>query len=104
MTPASVYAVSYDEQTSTLRLSGELDELVADQLRDDIARHSAGHTRSITLDLTDVTFLPSVAIGIVAGSQGRARSHGCELVLRAAQGSVASRVLTLVAFDHDTSA
>ena len=52
------------------------------------------------IDLTDVTFMPSPAIGVLATSQDKARRNGADLTLVAAPGSMAARLLTICAIDH----
>jgi anti-anti-sigma regulatory factor len=57
-------------------------------------------TTDLTIDLADVTFLPSPAIGVLATSQAGARSNGAVITFVAPAGSVSARLLTICALDY----
>jgi len=57
-------------------------------------------TSDLAIDLTDVTFLPSPAIGVLATSQADARSHGAPITFVAPAGPVSARLLTICALDY----
>lgn len=80
--------------------TGAVDEDAGNVLRDALADASADYTRSITLDLTEVTFLPSSAVAVLARAQRRLASGDGELALVAKRGSIAQRVLEVCAFEH----
>ncbi|HCB03883.1 MAG TPA: STAS domain-containing protein [Nocardioides sp.] len=89
-----------DEARGLLTLHGELDEPATVELRDTIGKTSADLTSSLAIDLADVTFLPSPAIGVLATAQASARRNGADVILVAPEGTVAQRLLTICALDH----
>ncbi len=96
----SPFAVNFDETSSVLTVSGEIDdEFRAQELRDAIAERSGGFTKRLVVDLSDVTYLPSVAVGVLAKAQ-RQFDDESQLELVAAQGSIAQRVLVVCALPH----
>ncbi|HEY1134813.1 MAG TPA: STAS domain-containing protein [Nocardioides sp.] len=66
-----------------------------DRLDVEVTAASLGFSRSITLDLTDVDFLPTLAVGTLIALVRRAERSGVAVVLTAAPGSLAHRVLTV---------
>lgn len=94
---------TFDDSTAVLTLRGDIDEDAGVALREDIAASTQGYTRSIAIDLTQVDYFPSLAVGVIARALSRAREGGIELVLRAAPGSVAQRVLTVCGLEHQTA-
>jgi anti-anti-sigma factor len=94
---------TFDEATAVLTLRGEIDETAGVALRENIATATQNYTRSIAIDLTEVDFFPSLAVGVIARALARAREAGIELVLRAAPGTVAQRVLTVCGLEHQTA-
>jgi anti-anti-sigma factor len=91
--PGDSFHYGADEATGDLVLTGDLDEPTTLELRELIRQATSGLQRDLTLDLTGVTFLPSIAVGVLATSQVEARGNGAALVLVAADGSIAQRVL-----------
>ena len=83
-----------------LALHGELDEPASTQLRETIMKATVELTSDLAIDLTDVTFRPSPAIGVLATSQADARSHGATITFVAPAGSVSARLLTICALDY----
>ena len=96
--PPFTYAL--DEERGLLALHGELDEPASTQLRETIMKATVELTSDLAIDLTDVTFLPSPAIGVLATSQADARSHGATITFVAPAGSVSARLLTICALDY----
>jgi anti-anti-sigma factor len=95
------YAISGDARTLTLR--GELDEAAAVELRDLLNPITADLVGELRVDLTDVDFLPSAAVGVLASAQsGAARGNG-SIAFVAASGSTAQRVLTICGLPHDAA-
>lgn len=72
---------------------------VADQgtflLRNALREHSQDFARGLVVDLSEVDYLPSVGVGVLAKAMGQARQHDETISLVAAQGSVAHRVLSV---------
>lgn len=89
-----------DEDRGLLTVHGDLDERATVELRDTIAKTTAELTSSLAIDLADVTFMPSPAIGVLATSQAKARRNGADIVLVAPAGTVAQRLLAICALDH----
>jgi len=65
-----------------LSVAGEADLATAPQLRDAVTRAALEHAgRRLVVDLDGVTFLDSVAIGILLGGARRLRAAGGDLTL-----------------------
>ncbi|MDX6374621.1 MAG: hypothetical protein QOD98_3609 [Nocardioidaceae bacterium] len=94
------FTYELDEQRRLLVLHGELDEPASNELRETILKATDELTSDLAIDLADVTFLPSPAIGVLATSKADAHSHGATLTFVAPAGSVAARLLTICALDH----
>ena len=86
MTSPSVHATTSTRSASVLALHGELDEPASTELRETIMKATIELTSDLTIDLADVTFLPSPAIGVLATSQAGARSNGADDHLRGTRG------------------
>jgi anti-anti-sigma factor len=94
------FTYDLDEERGLLTLHGELDELASAELRETIMKTTKELTSDLAIDLADVTFLPSPAIGVLATSEANARSHGATITFVAPAGSVAARLLTICALEH----
>jgi anti-anti-sigma factor len=99
MTPRP-FTYELSEAGQTLPLHGELDVLTSAALRDLLSAITADLVGELTVDLTDVDFLPSVAVGVLAGAQGAAINRGASLAFVAAKGTIAQRVLTVCSIAH----
>lgn len=93
------YAVSYDAATNVLAVSGSVDELEGPTFRGDLDSHSGGYSRDLTLDLSDVEFFPSLAVGVLVVALRTMRENGAELTVLAREGSIVARVLTVCRLD-----
>ena len=87
------FVASYDESTGTLSLSGIVDELSIDEMKDAITTASADLTASVVVDLSDVDFLPSIGLGVLAATMRRCRAKGGEVRLATRAGTLSQRVL-----------
>ena len=67
-------------------LHGELDEPASTELRATITKATKELTSGLAIDLADVSFLPSPAIGVLATAQEDARSHGATITFVAPRG------------------
>ena len=67
---------TFDEATAVLTLRGEIDESAGVALRENIATTTQNYTRSIAIDLTEVDYFPSLAVGVIARALARARRGG----------------------------
>jgi anti-anti-sigma factor len=72
------FSVANGGRTTVLTASGELDLGVRDDLREVLAG-LAGH---VTVDLTEVTFVDSSAIGVFVGAHKRLSGAGGDLRFR----------------------
>ena len=68
--------VAEDGDVLVLLAGGELDYAAAPQLRTAIGGHSAGAGRRVVLDLSQVTFIDSTAIGVIVGGLTNLREAG----------------------------
>jgi anti-anti-sigma factor len=85
----------------TLTLHGEVDESGSVELRDLLRAITDDLVGELRIDLADVDFLPSVAIGVLAAAQGAAAKRGASITFVAAKGSIAQRVLTICGLPHE---
>lgn len=96
----SPFSLVFDEASDVLTVTGELDEISSAALRDAVQEHTRDYASSIVIDLSDVDYLPSVAIGVLAVSLQSAAAHGQSVELVAVEGSIAQRVLQVCAMPH----
>jgi anti-anti-sigma factor len=89
-----------DQDRGVLTLRGELDEVASVELRDILTKVTDDLSTDLAIDLTNVSFMPSPAIGVLASSREKARRNGATIVLVAPAGSLAARLLTICALDH----
>ncbi|QWC84699.1 STAS domain-containing protein [Nocardioidaceae bacterium] len=90
-----------DGDTLVLHGSVEYDAVI--ELRNLIAEHSEDHSKDLTIDLSDVDYFPSVAVGVIAKALAAAHEKGTTLDLVAKPGSVPQRVLTICAIPFKES-
>jgi anti-anti-sigma factor len=94
------FSAAYEPGTSTLTVGGAVDELAAPTFRDDLAAALAAGPGPVVVDLTEVDYLPSVAVSVLVAAL--AAKGGGAPVLRAARGTIAQRVLELCGLPHRT--
>ena len=82
----SPFAHDLDAERGLLALHGELDEAASTELRATIMKATKELTSDLAIDLADVTFLPSPAIGVLAASQADASRHGATITFVAPAG------------------
>ena len=92
-----------DDDRRVLVAHGDLDEGATVELRTLVSGVTDQLTTGLTIDLTDVDFLPSSAIGVLATAQTGARRNGATITFVAADGSVSQRVLTVCGLDYAES-
>ena len=80
----------------TLVLVGDVDLAAAPELRR--ALRSVAAESAMTVDLTAVTFIDSVGVGLLLGGARRSRDAGGELTVRVTDGRIHA---TLIAFGVD---
>lgn len=93
----------YDADDRTLLVGGFVDEMSGLALRDAIAKRSQDFTEPLVVDLSDVDFLPSLGVGILAVAMKKAGEQGTSIELTAQQGSVAQQVLNICGLPYRAS-
>lgn len=93
------YEVAYDATANVLAVAGSVDELEGPTFRADLEKYSDGHSSDLTLDLSDVEFFPSLAVGVLVVALRTMRDNGAELTILAREGSIVARVLTVCRLD-----
>jgi anti-anti-sigma factor len=94
------FTCAYEPESATLVVGGVVDETSSDILREAVREYSRDYTEDLTVDLGAVAYLPSIGIGVLAVAVRRARDNGRTLQLRAVEGSLADRILTLGGLPH----
>ena len=89
-----------DDNRGVLTLHGELDEVATVELRELLTKVTDEFTADLAIDLADVSFMPSVAIGVLASSREKARRNSATILLVAPAGTLTARLLTICALDH----
>jgi anti-anti-sigma factor len=94
--------------TVVLAVRGDVDLHVARELEDSLAETVDEGGSRVVLDLSHVTFVDSMGLGVMLGSMKRLRAHGGELHLVVA-GPELRRILEITRLDrilplHDTRA
>ncbi|MDF9714689.1 STAS domain-containing protein [Nocardioides sp. ChNu-153] len=90
------FASTFDAATSTVTIVGGVyDFRDVEKLDAAIMSASDDLRSSITLDLSAAQFFPSLGIGTLVALRRRARAHGTQIRVVAAEGSIAHRVLTV---------
>lgn len=83
------------QDSITVRVEGEVDVSNAGELRAELDRALASDARTITIDLSQTSYIDSTGIGVLVGTAHRAADKGAELVVSKPQHNVA-RVLSLL--------
>lgn len=94
------YASSYDAAENTLVVVGSVDELAGPTFREDLDEHTGQHTKPLTVDLSEVEFFPSLAVGVLAVAMRKSREAGVDLEVQARAGGIVARVLTICALPY----
>jgi anti-anti-sigma factor len=103
VTSPGAFAVALDESAGVLAVEGEVDEPAATALRDTLAEATDQYAQGLTVDLSEVLYLPSAAIGVLVVAQQKVRAAGGQLELRAREGTIAQRVLAVCGLPYRTS-
>jgi anti-sigma B factor antagonist len=85
--------------TVVLAVKGELDLYVAGELKDRMAEATDAGTKMLVLDLSDVTFVDSMGLGVLVGGMKRLRAAGGELHLVVSAPEV-QRILEITLMDR----
>ena len=94
------FSYEVSDGSDRLVLHGDLDEGTTVQVRMLLKEITAGLTRDVTIDLTDVDLLPSSAVGVLANAQDTAAKQGAAVTFVAEAGTIAARVLTICGLSY----
>ena len=83
-----------------LTVSGSVDEYAVIALRNALREQTDDYSSSLTVDLTDADYLPSVAVSVLVSAMRAAEQNGAALSLVAAPGTIAQRVLMVCALPY----
>jgi anti-anti-sigma factor len=97
------FSATFEADSSTLKVVGAIDEVSGQTFRDALQKVSAEYTRDVVVDLSEVDFMPSLAVGVLATALKAAREHGTTLDLLALEGTIAQRVLAVCALPYRAS-
>jgi anti-anti-sigma factor len=97
---ADGFGYELDEERKGLLVHGELDADAYLELRRAIENASGDHTSDLAIDVAGVTFMPSIAIGVLAAAEAASRRNFRTITLVAPPGSVAQPLPTICAIDH----
>lgn len=86
-----------------LTLGGSIDEYAVAALRTAIRTHSEDHRKPLAVDLSDVDFLPSVAVGVLATGIKESEAAGSDFTLVATPSTIAHRVLFITGMPYRES-
>jgi anti-anti-sigma factor len=89
-----------DSTPRTLLVSGQVDEVSAPAFRDALDEHSEGFSRDLVVDVSDVDFLPSLGVAVLAVALRTARERGSVVELVATKGTIAEHVLEICGLPH----
>jgi anti-anti-sigma factor len=96
---ADQFTYDFDQDRGVLTLRGELDEIASVELREVLTKVTDEFSTDLAIDLENVTFMPSPAIGVLAGSREKARRNGATVTFVAPAGTIAARLLTICGLD-----
>ncbi len=85
-------------EPTTLSLAGDLED--ADAIREALRVASGNYSRSLGVDLTAVTFVPSEVIAVLFASQRAAEKARTTIVIAVAAGSIAHTVARITTLPH----
>lgn len=89
------YSADYDAARRTLVVTGDIDEVTGPRLRETLTSHVEPDAPTVTVDLTEVTFLPSAAVSVLVTAMRTADQVGTGFDLVATPGTISHRVLTI---------
>lgn len=90
-----LYSAEFDEERRVLAVTGDIDEVTGPQLRETMHGHIGPGEPPVTVDLSEVTFLPSAAVSVLVTAMRAAEQAESRLDVVATSGSIAHRVLTI---------
>jgi anti-sigma B factor antagonist len=84
---------------SVVVVAGDIDLHSAPELRDELSALVDSDTRQVTLDLSEVTFLDSMALGVILGTKKRLAASGRDLELVVANPDI-RRIFEITMLDR----
>lgn len=90
------FATRLSDDSRILFISGIVDELSICDFRRALRSALDAGAGTLTVDLSDVDFLPSIALGVLAGAH---KAHE-DFVILAREGCIAARVLRLAGLPY----
>jgi anti-anti-sigma factor len=82
-------------ESATLVVFGCVDHTDVEAFRASLREASRDFQRDLTVDLSEVEFFPSQAVGVLVGARNAASRNGTTLELVARDGTLARRVLNI---------
>lgn len=83
-----------------LTVSGSVDEYAVIALRNVLREQTDEYSTSLTIDLTEADYLPSVAVSVLVAAMRACEQNDASLALVAAPGTIAQRVLMVCALPY----
>jgi anti-sigma B factor antagonist len=102
MPPAGHFSLDLErspEGVYVFVLYGDMDLHIAPELRERLTRAIDDGARALVVDLSDVTFIDSMALGVLLGTTKRMRSEGGHLRLVVARSEV-RRIFEITLLDR----
>ena len=85
----------YLVESSTLVVLGCIDELNTEVFREALREASLDYGRDLVVDLSEVEFMPSLAVGVLVGAAKKCAASGARLQVEARKGTIARHVLDI---------
>jgi hypothetical protein len=95
-TPADSLRIHRDAPGDLRVTGGVYEQEDLERLDFEVSGATEGFTRNVSLDLSDIDFLPSLAVGTLIALARRAERDGVAVTLTARAGTLAHRVLSVV--------
>jgi anti-sigma B factor antagonist len=90
-----LYSAEFDAERRVLAVTGDIDEVTGPQLREALHDHIDTGAPPVTVDLSEVTFLPSAAVSVLVTAMRAAEQSDTRLDAVATSGTISHRVLTI---------
>lgn len=90
-----LYSAEFDQDRRVLAVTGDIDEVTGPQLRETLHEHIGSGAPPVTVDLSEVTFLPSAAVSVLVTAMRTAEQADTRFDVVASPGTISHRVLTI---------
>jgi anti-sigma B factor antagonist len=97
--PFSVRRAKLENGVGLVELSGEVDISTAPRFKEELEALIAEGNTDVVVDLSDVAFIDSTALGVLVGAVRRLHPHGGRMIV-VAQTHAVTRPLTLTGLDR----